>query len=293
MSSQILQIIGSILLALIPAAIWGYIFYVKNPERRSTLLYSFSLGATAVFPILLYKYLWQFLPWINAFKYAQSFETNIIGVSSIIRIPLSIVITFSFVGIMEELMKHIAVRAMGTDDFQDIDDVIEVSIICALGFSFAENIMYFHNIWVHQGINNILVPFIFRAIFSTFAHIMFSAMMGYAYGISHFASPILRQQQHIVWPRMMEKMFGIDDELIFSVQSLVKGFLIAAGLHAVFNIFLEMNWTFLLVPFLMFGYLYVSYLFEKKENHKAYGLLLRRDEKSTSPLKELVESLVS
>lgn len=290
MSLQILQIIGSIILATIPALIWGYIFYLKNPYKRSVIFYAFFLGATAVFPILFYKYLWQFFPWINAFKYTQGYEANVLGISHFLAIPMSVILTFSVVGIIEEFMKHIAVRAMGKNEFQDVDDVIELSILCALGFSFTENIMYFHNIWVHQGAQNLLVPFIFRSIFSTFAHVLFSGVMGYYYGIAHFATPILRQQKHIVWPRLMEKIFGIDDELIYAVQNLVQGFIIAAGLHAVFNVLLEMNWTLLIIPFLLCGYTYLSYLFEKKENHKKYGYLTNREERATA--RETVESIL-
>ncbi len=290
MSLQVLQIIGSIILATIPALIWGYIFYLKNPYKRSVIFYAFFLGATAVFPILFYKYLWQFFPWINAFKYTQGYEANVLGISHFLAIPMSVILTFSIVGIIEEFMKHIAVRAMGKNEFQDIDDVIELSILCALGFSFTENIMYFHNIWVHQGAQNLLIPFIFRSIFSTFAHVLFSGVMGYYYGIAHFATPILRQQKHIVWPRLMEKIFGIDDELIYSVQNLTQGFIIAAGLHAVFNVLLEMNWTLLIIPFLLGGYTYLSYLFEKKENHKKYGYLTNREKSATVP--ETVESIL-
>ena len=236
--------------ATIPALIWGYIFYLKNPYKRSVIFYAFFLGATAVFPILFYKYLWQFFPWINAFRYTQTFEANIIGISHF-TVPLSIILTFSLVGVIEEFMKHISVRAMGKDEFQDIDDIIELSILCALGFSFTENIMYFHNIWVHQGAQNLLIPFIFRSIFSTFAHVLFSGVMGYYYALAHFATPILRQQKKIIWPRLMEKFCGIDDELIYAIQNLVQGFIIAAGLHALFNVLLEMNWTMLIVPFLL------------------------------------------
>lgn len=290
MSSSAFQIIGSIVLAVVPAAIWGYIFYTKNPYRRSVIFYAFFLGATAVFPILLYKYLWQFFPWINAFKYTQSFETNAIGMQGLVTIPLSVVLTFSIVGVIEEFMKHVAVRSMGQHEFQDIDDVIELSILSALGFSFTENIMYFHNIWVHQGAQNLLLPFVFRSIFSTFAHVMFSGIMGYFYGISHFATPILRQQKHIIWPRMMEKIFGVDDEIIYSAQNLAQGFIIAALLHAVFNVFLEMNWTFLLVPFLLAGYIYLNYLFENKENHKKYGYLVSRQE--SRPIGDTISAII-
>jgi len=286
MNAPAFQIIGSIILAVVPAAIWGYIFYLKNPYKRSIIFYAFFLGSTAVFPILFYKYLWQFFPWINAFRYTQSFATNVIGIENIVSIPLNVIFTFSLVGIIEELMKHVAVRAMGSDDFRDIDDVIELSILCALGFSFTENIMYFHNIWVTQGAHDLFVPFVFRTIFSTFAHVLFSGILGYYYGISHFATPILKQEKKILWPKMMERMFGVDDDLIFSVQNLAQGFLIAAGLHAIFNIFLEMNWTFLLFPYLLIGYIYLSYLFEKKENHKKYGRLTTKEEQSLAAATE-------
>ncbi len=293
MNSQIVQIIGSILLAGIPAAVWGYIFYVKNPYRRSVIFYAFFLGATAVFPILFYKYLWQFFPWINAFRYTQPFTANMIGPLGFVSIPLSVILTFAIVGVIEEFMKHIAVRAMGSSEFHDIDDVIELSILCALGFSFTENIMYFHNIWVHQGPQNLMLPFVFRSIFSTFVHVLFSGMMGYYYGISYFSTPILRQQKTIIWPKMMEKIFGIDDEKIFAVQNLVQGFLIAATLHAIFNVFLEMEWTFLLVPFLIIGYIYLTYLFEKKENNKKFGYLTTRDHAPASNLiGETVDAII-
>lgn len=288
MNSPLFQIIGSIILASIPAFIWGYIFYLKNPYKRSIVFYAFFLGATAVFPILFYKYLWQFFPWINAFRYTQTFETNIIGISNLVAIPLSIVLTFCVVGVIEETMKHVAVRAMGSEDFHDIDDVIELSILCALGFSFTENIMYFHNIWATQGTQNLLVPFIFRSIFSTFAHVLFSGILGYYYGISHFATPILRQQKKILWPRMMERIFGVDDETIFSIQNFAQGFIIAAGLHAIFNVLLEMNWTILLFPYLALGYAYMDGLFEKKENHKKYGNLTSREDGGL--IRELIES---
>lgn len=293
MNSQFVQIVGSILLAGVPAAVWGYIFYVKNPYRRSVIFYAFFLGATAVFPILFYKYLWQFFPWINAFRYTQPFTSNMIGPTGLVSIPLSVILTFSLVGVIEEFMKHIAVRAMGQREFLDIDDVIELSILCALGFSFTENIMYFHNIWVHQGPQNLMMPFVFRSIFSTFVHVFFSGMMGYYYGIAYFSTPILRQQKKIIWPKMMERIFGIDDEKIYAAQNLAQGFLIAAGLHAIFNVFLEMEWTFLLVPFLIIGYIYLTYLFEKKENNKKFGYLMTRERgEESGSVRDTVNAIV-
>jgi len=63
------------------------------------------------------------------------------------------------------------------------------------------------------------------------------------------------------------------DDVEFRDGKMVQGLLIAVGLHALFNIFLEMNWTFLLVPYLTGGYIMLNYLIEKKEDHKVYGRL--------------------
>lgn len=268
--SAVLQIGGSIVLAIIPALIWVYIFHNKLPESRRLTLYTFFIGATAVFPILFYKYLWQYFPWINAFKYTEGFEADVIGISRFISIPLSVIFTFLIVGIIEEIMKNVAVRAVDDETTtRNIDDAIELSIVAALGFSFTENIMYFHAIWMQQGAESLLLPFVFRSIFSTFAHVMFSAIFGYYYGISFFAKGYLIQNRRTIrWPRIVQNLFGIQKEEIFSFSMWIEGLFIATILHAIYNIFLEMNWTFLLVPFLILGFLYVNYLLKKKENHQ-------------------------
>lgn len=276
----ILQVGGSILLGIVPVLIWTYIFHNKLPGNRRLTLLTFFVGATAVFPILFYKYLWQYLPWLNAFKYAEGFESDIIGLNRVISIPTSVLLTFLIVGIIEEVMKNAAVRIVDDKETtKDIDDAIELSIVAALGFSFTENIMYFHAIWMQQGPENLMLPFVFRSIFSTFAHIMFSAIFGYYYGIAFFAKGyLIENRRTIKWPRLLQNIFGIQKEEIFSVSKWVEGFIIATVLHAIYNIFLEMNWTFLLVPFLGIGYVYVNYLLKKKENHKRLGQIATQPE---------------
>lgn len=274
------QIAGSIVLAVVPAAIWGYVFYLKNPEKRRFTLITFLAGATAVFPILLYKYLWQFFPWINVFRYTQAFNDDYLGISRFVTIPLSVILTFLIVGVIEEIMKNVAMRVTADDNIRNIDDAIEFSIIAALGFAFTENIMYFYNIWLHQGLADMLGPFVFRTIFSTFAHVMFSGVFGYFYGIAHFATPILREQ--LSTPRIdsifeflyRHRVYSADD--IFKKVSIFRGLFIAVALHAVYNIFLEMNWTFILLPYLVLGYIYLNHLFSLKKNHKEYGLVIEK-----------------
>lgn len=274
---QIIQIIGSIFLALIPTFIWGYIFYKKNPENRSIVLLTFVVGAFAVFPILIYKFLWQFFPWINAFRIADYYQEDYIGISNFMIIPISVLITYMLVGIIEEVMKMLSVKVVDDDEIKSIDDSMEFFIIAALGFSFTENILYFYNIWISQGPSNLLMPFLFRSSFSTFAHIMFSGILGYYYGIAHFATSILQEEirsnrKH--WTRALHKIFNFRKDKLFYKEKLLEGLLISIGLHAIFNVFLEMNLTFLIGPFLICGYLSLNYLFKKKESHKNYRKLL-------------------
>lgn len=272
-----LQLTGSIILASIPALIWGHIFYQKHPESRRLILYTFIIGAIAVFPILFYKFLWQFFPWINAFRIADFYHEDVIGFSNLTFLPLSVIITFMIVGIIEEIMKLVGVKIIDDDQFKNIDDSIEFFIVAALGFSFTENILYFYNIWLTQGAEHLLMPFFFRSSFSTLAHLIFSGILGYYYGIAHFAAPILQEEiranrRH--WTIFLHKILSLRKESLFFQENIMEGLLISIGLHAIFNIILEINLTFLIVPFLIAGYLSLNYLFTKKENHKNYNKLL-------------------
>jgi len=273
------QIIGSIALALVPALAWGVLFYIKRPENRRFSTVTFLAGAAAVFPILLYKLSWDYFPWINAFKFADGYKGDYIGFSHFTILPLSVIITFMFVGVIEEVMKYFAVKAADDNKLLTIDDAMEFFIIAALGFAFTENILYFYNIWEAEGVKNLFVPFAFRSVFSTFAHVMFSGIMGYYYGVAHFAKPVLQEEiranrKH--WTILFHKILSIRKEKLFHQEKTAEGLMIAIGLHAIFNIFLEMNMTFLTVPFLVSGYIALIYLFAKKSNHKKYESLFER-----------------
>lgn len=274
-----IQIIGSILLASIPAFIWGHIFYKKNPESKSLVALTFTIGALAVFPILIYKFLWQFFPWINAFRLADNYQNDFIGLTNLTLLPLSVIITFMIVGVIEELMKLLSVKLIDDNAFKTIDDAIEFFIIAALGFSFTENILYFFNIWLTHGPSALFLPFLFRSSFSTLAHLIFSGILGYYYGIARFATPIFQEEIRKNRHKIIQKLhdfLSIRRDRLFSQEHMLEGLLISIGLHAIFNILLEVNWTFLIIPFLVGGYLALSYLFVKKENHKNYGRLISK-----------------
>ncbi len=278
--SATLQIIGGcFLLALMPASAWAYIFLKKQKEDRRAAFLTFLIGAGAVFPILLYKYLWKYFPSINIIEYAKNFENDLIGLSGFAMIPLSVIITFSFVGVMEETMKQSVVHAVDDRKIRHIDDSIMFSILAAIGFAFTENILYFYNIWVKQGPENLFVPFLFRSVFSAFAHILFSTLYGYYYGIAHFAKPLLQEEltnkRHTFWDwfHRTHRVIRRGEVRLFHEQKMLEGFLLAVVFHAIYNVFLEMNWTFIMVPYLVIGFIFVSHLLAEIKNHKRLDLV--------------------
>ncbi|MBT6068339.1 PrsW family intramembrane metalloprotease [Candidatus Peregrinibacteria bacterium] len=279
---DLLKLILCMFIACLPAYIWGYIYYMKNSEPRKTVILSFFAGALSVIPILLYKLSWKSNPHLEIFVYTDKFS-HISVPLFFVTVPLSVILAFMFVGLIEEYMKHFAVRAVDKKKyFNTIDDAIEFSIIASLGFSFVENIMYFYFIWVGQGVEQFFIAFIFRSIFSTFAHILFSGMYGYYYGIAYFSTPIFQKEikkKRMLFTRILHKITHIRSEKLFHKEKIVEGLLIAIALHAVFDIFLEVGWTYIILPYLIIGYLVLDYIFDKKEDHINYGRLMRRREK--------------
>lgn len=274
---DVMKLIISLVLACFPAYIWGYIYYTKQPEPRRLVGLTFFAGLLSVVPILLYKFSWNFFPKLEVFLATDKLSHISISIFSLVSIPLSVLLAFLFVGLLEEYMKHIAVKVVDQNKFQTVDDAIEFSIIASLGFSFVENIMYFYFIWVGQGINDFFVAFIFRSIFSTFAHILFSGMYGYFYGIAHFSSPIFQQEiknKRMWFTKFLHKITRGSSENIFHKEKVMEGLLVAMSLHALFDVFLEVGWTYVILPYLVIGYLVLDYLFEKKEDHISYGKLL-------------------
>jgi len=270
------QFVLCVILAATPVAVWGYVFFRKWPSNRYLAVVTFLVGGLSVFPILFYKSLWNWFPWMNAFLYAEKFSNYSLSIGALITVPLSVLITFMLVGVIEEWTKHYTVRIVDNESIHTIDDAIILSIVAALGFAFVENILYFYDIWLAQGGEGLILPFIFRSIFSTFAHVMFSGIFGYFYGIAHFASPVfqeeIRNNRHPAL-KLMHRIFRFKTADLFYKEKILEGLLIASLLHAIFNVALELNMAFVLVPYLTLGYLTLDHLLKRKENHHRYNKL--------------------
>jgi RsiW-degrading membrane proteinase PrsW (M82 family) len=272
-----MQLAISILMALVPALIWAFIFYKKDEVYRPKAAQTFLLGIASVLPILLYKWSWDLLPGLNIFSHTNELRFDVFNFTDYLFLPLGTVFAFLFVGVIEEWMKMWVVRHTDRGFFRNIDDAIEFSIISALGFAFIENILYFYFIWQLQGVEILFVSFIFRSIFSTFAHILFSGVFGYFYGVAYFADPIWSEEQRKSrhpFVNLIHTVLHMKKNRIFAIEKMSEGLVMAVILHAAFNILLELNLTFFMVPFLVVGYSYLDHLFKEKENLKAYGYLV-------------------
>lgn len=275
-----MQIALTFLLALFPALIWGYVFYTKDPVYRPKALQSFLLGISSVAPILFYKWTWNILPEVSVFHYTDQITADLFAFTPHLFLPVGSVLAFMFVGVIEEYMKNLVVRRADRGFFRNIDDAIEFSILAALGFSFFENILYLQAIWAAQGTETMFTSFLFRGVFSTFAHILFSGIFGYYYGLAYFAEPIWAEEQRNKRHPLVNffhKVLHMKANRVFSVEMHTLGLFLAVTLHASFNLLLEMGFTGFLVPFLVLGYGFLDHLFQKKENLKAYGYLVGED----------------
>ncbi|MDD3067036.1 MAG: PrsW family glutamic-type intramembrane protease [Candidatus Gracilibacteria bacterium] len=269
-------------LAAIPAAIWLYIFFRHQRENKLLTVVTFLGGMLGVVPIFILQHeITRIEGWIEA-----------ASLSAILMIFLK----GMWVGIYEETAKHWILKSTGRRFFRNIDDAIQLSIVVGLGFAFTENALYFYSIWNNPAISNFWFYFIFRSIGSMFLHILASGIFGYFYGIAHFAKPILQEELKqggdLTTTKWLHRILHLKSEVIFYEQKITQGLLVAAVLHGVFDFLMGMSqhysdagsaigtklWLVSAVPFLVGGYFWLTYLLDRKENHKLYAKVCEKEE---------------
>lgn len=153
---------------------------------------------------------------------------------------------FLIVGMLEEFVKHVLVRFADDEKIVSIADAVTFSIIVALGFSFAENAIYFYNFMNSDIVNgnNWIGFFVLRSILPVLAHVGFSAILGYYFGLSKFASDITDEKikaHRLLWLRIVNRFTGLNIKVAYHDEKMMEGLLLAMILHAAFNYFLEMQ----------------------------------------------------
>lgn len=246
--------------ALVPAFVWCRMFLKYHAERRGTVVLFFLAGILSTVPILFYDTLVRKGVQLDFFFFsikpqsfsaaAQSFVTSFspssAGVGKMVAVSL---VTFVLVGLIEEFSKYWVVSRSGKSLFTSIDDVMQLSIMSAIGFAFAENIInpvYFtafvRDFLIHNAapdLSGFFANVLGRSVLTSMVHIVSTGVMGYFLGLSIFASSYL-EERHAAGKayRVLSFLHGIlrfRETSIFRVQMVLTGLLCAVALHGTFN----------------------------------------------------------
>lgn len=185
---------------------------------------------------------------------------------------------FVVVGMLEEFIKHLVLRFSDEEKINSVDDALSYAIIVALGFAFVENILYFHNfvLTTNSSLQQVSLFFLLRSTISVMAHVCFSAILGYFYGVARFSENIYAQEvsenRHPIL-HFLHRVFNLRGSILFHEEKMLEGMLLAMIAHAIFNSLLEFGKVGLLIPFLLVMFFFVVNLFHRKTIHYQTGNL--------------------
>ncbi len=283
-SNPQLLLVASIVFAAIPAIIWLYILFKKEKTSKKTISLVFGLGCLTAPALLGIQELWIAFP---RFNLATLIDDNITTQST------KYILTFVLFGAMEEIIKMYVVTLVDkhTIFIRRIGDAIRYSLVAALGFSFAENIYYLFQFWPSLDTQALVGMYIFRSIFTACAHMIFSGIFGYFYGIGKYAIHITKQQE-LAGEKdrgsgLIAKLFNLPRSQAYQQKMVIKGLFLAVVLHAAYNFILQINIVPPVIVFVVLGYIYLRYLLSRKAGHlvlttdisiKEKSLMAKKDE---------------
>jgi len=273
-------------LALIPAAVW-FIFLFNKSKRTSIQILIFLLSIFSVIPIIVIQLFIQIFPQFDILTFLQS---------QIHNQNINYIILFISVGIVEEIVKQLIVRLIDKKYLliQTINDSIHYSLIAALGFAFTENILYIIAIYSNLGINQLIVPYLFRSLFTTGAHLIFSGFFGYYYGIAKFSLKITEQSRWVGkknrFATFVSNALKMSRLRAIKEITILKGLFVAIIMHAIFNLLLQFNQLVPVSIYIIVGFL----LLIKKLKQKTGQLILITDssEERTSSMPKKDQDVV-
>ncbi|NOS66870.1 MAG: PrsW family intramembrane metalloprotease [Candidatus Peribacteraceae bacterium] len=246
--------------AAIPAVIWCTLFLPYHRERLSVVFCMVFAGMLSTIPILFYDALVRGGAELNFFLFRivpQSFSSSAhvfvtsytTGISPLQTSIISMFVSFLFVGIIEETSKLWVLWRAGRRYVTSIDDVMQMAVLVAIGFAFAENVTnsgYFLNFVREflltpgkQDWGAFLGNVAGRSILTSMVHIVSTGIMGYYVGLALFAGPMLQEKQSRgIRYRMLEwchDILGIPKRDLYRRFKIITGFSIAVFLHALSN----------------------------------------------------------
>lgn len=259
-SDQATARILAAVIALIPAVIWCMLFLHEHKQRLSLVLLMFFAGMLSTAPILFYDamvrhnmklqfFLFSITP-ENFTRSSNAFVSgNLSGVTGVKSTLLITLISFLIVGLIEEVSKFWVLKTSGKRFFTSIDDVLQLGIIVAIGFAFAENVLnpsYFMS-FVKSYLINPPTPdwgafmgnVLGRAILTNMVHILSTGVFAYFYGLALFAGPVLEEEHKAgkIHPIAItiHRLFRIPEKAVYRKEMMIIGAFSSIVLHGLFN----------------------------------------------------------
>lgn len=189
---------------------------------------------------------------------------------------------FLMVGMLEEFTKHLCLRFADEEKINSVDDAISYAIIVALGFAFVENVMYVQNFIsaVQPTGQQFTVFFLLRSSVSVIAHVCFSAIFGYFYGLAMFSHELywceVQQRRH-VFLQWLHRVVHLKGEVVYREEKMMEGLLLAMVLHAIFNSLLEFNHQGKMIALIVCMFVVVLNLYHRIRLHRHRGNVVTID----------------
>jgi RsiW-degrading membrane proteinase PrsW (M82 family) len=257
---------------------WLILYYkkdYKDPEPKKIIARTFIVGAGMSTPFLFLYY---------AMSWTGMNQLFLGGAVSMILFP-----------VLEEMAKISAAIFVVNDnkhEFNQIIDGVVYAVTAALGFSFMENLFYLSSFnSTNTNIKDFIYIVAFRSLGTMFAHTLFSGLAGLIWAYAYFSKKIspfnkknllvfeikdwfnheilsLHIIRHNILKSQPSRRGGHEKKVL-----VMEGLILAIFLHIIFNVTTDFsvfgkNLTFMLVPMLISGFFYISYLFTKRMNTK-------------------------
>lgn len=284
-------VIASSLLALVPVIIWIEIIHQEG-EEKSLYIKTFLLGTLAIIPPFFLIILFDQFPSLNI--YARIAD-------SVHAVALAALLTNIIVAVIEETAKNLIVRALDRrhpEYIQTISSALKLSVCAGLGFSFAENIFYFFNIWINPDLHfsDLFATFIFRSVFTMCGHMVFSGIFGYYFGLGKFSADLTEfahfEGKQLPLVHWVSKMTGkMPFEAARDLKNL-KGLFIAMTLHVLFNVSLDLEHKLPSILIVIGSALYIVYLLQTKSGHLLFSITKRKASTMAARDQEVVMELL-